>query len=146
VIQEEFKYESFERELLDPLGGRELSDLERFIAGLLLTASSDRPLKIAEIILAVERTENLRLKGKSPKSKERSVKDVIRSLRKEHALPILSRRESPAGFWWCGSSAEMSEFIETFKAQPLDELHTLSQIVKHNYPALMGQLSFEGAS
>jgi hypothetical protein len=37
----------------------------------------------------------------------------------------------------------MEAFIESYRAQALDELHTLSKIVKHNYPALQGQLKFE---
>ena len=37
----------------------------------------------------------------------------------------------------------MKAFIESFRKQALDELHTLSKIVRHNYPALQGQLSFE---
>jgi hypothetical protein len=44
-----------------------------------------------------------------------------------------------------GISEEMTEFVESFKSQALDELHTLSKIVKHNYPALLGQLSLENA-
>lgn len=37
----------------------------------------------------------------------------------------------------------MQAFIESFRSQALDELHTLSKIVNANYPALQGQLKFD---
>lgn len=37
----------------------------------------------------------------------------------------------------------MEAFIESFRSQALDELRTLSKIIRHNYPALQGQLKFE---
>ena len=140
----QLKFQIFEEELLNPLRGHELSGLESFVASLLLTASTHRPIGIAEIIQVVERTNGLSLKGKTPKSKERAVKDIIHTLRKDHAFPILARRKNPSGYWWCASVQEMEAFIESYRSQALDELHTLSQIVRHNYPALQGQLSFDG--
>ncbi len=133
----QLKFELYEEELLNPLRGHELSDLESFVASLLLTASTHRPIGIAEIIEEVERQKNLRLT-------ERKVKGIIRTLRKEHTFPILARRKKPTGYWWCASAQEMEAFIESFRAQALDELHTLSKIVKNNYPALQGQLRFDG--
>lgn len=133
----QLKFELYEEELLSPLRGHELSDLESFVASLLLTASTHRPIGIAEIIEAVESQMNLRLT-------ERKVKGIIRTLRKNHTFPILARRKKPTGYWWCASAQEMEAFIESFRAQALDELHTLSKIVKNNYPALQGQLRFDG--
>lgn len=139
----QLKFEQYELALLNPLSGHELTEMESFVAGLLLTATSHRPIGIAQIIEAVEQSQELRFKGKTLKSKERAVKGIIRTLRKDHVFPILSSKKQPAGFWWCGSAAEMKAFIESFCKQPLDELHTLSKIVRHNYPALQGQLTFE---
>lgn len=139
----QLKFELYEQELLNPLRGHELSELECFVASLLLTASTHRPIGIAEIIQAVEQTEHLRLRGRSVPSKERAVKEIIRTLRRDHTFPILARRTKPTGLWWCASSKEMEAFIESFRSQALDELHTLSKIIKHNYPALQGQLTFE---
>ncbi|MGH9942460.1 MAG: hypothetical protein ACRD9R_08910 [Pyrinomonadaceae bacterium] len=135
-MSEQLKFRLYEDELLAPLSGHELTELERFIASLLLSANTHRPVGIAEIIRSAEFIL-------SKKVSERAVKQTIRSLRKEHKFPILARRKQPTGYWWCASTAEMQAFIESFRAQALDELHTLSQIVKHNYPALQGQLSFE---
>ena len=134
----QLKFELYEEELLNPLRGHKLSDLESFVASLLLTASTHRPTGIAEIIRAYEDATCARLN-------ERTVKDVIRTLRRDHSFPILARRKKPTGYWWCASSQEMEAFIESFRAQALDELHTLSRIVKQNYPALQGQLRFEEA-
>jgi hypothetical protein len=131
-------FETFEAELLNPLSGHELADVERFVASLLLGARRDSPVGIKAIIQQVGRVKGFDLS-------ERKVKGIIRSLRKDHAFPILASRQPPTGYWWCASAEEMTEFVESFKSQALDELHTLSKIVKHNYPALMGQLSLEDA-
>lgn len=138
MIQEELKFEIYEAELLDPLGGYELSELERYVASLLLDARGDRPVGIREII-----DRRAALTGR--RVSEREVKKVIRSLRKDHKFPILARRKPPAGYWWCSSTEEMEQFIASFRSQALDELHTLSQIVKHNFPALAGQITLEDA-
>ncbi len=132
----QFKFQLFEQELLNPLRGHQLSQTKEFVGALLLSASSQQPKRIAEIIVACGRALGEWLT-------EREVKEVIRSLRKEHAFPILSRRHKPAGLWWCGSSEEMDQFIKSFRKQALDELHTLSKIVRENYPALAGQLTLE---
>jgi hypothetical protein len=136
MVVEQMKFKLFEEELLKPLRGHELSDLEMFVASLLLTANTFQPIGISEIIDAIEAKDGRRVS-------QRTIKDIIRTLRKDHTFPILARRSKPTGYWWCGSAAEMEAFIESFRAQALDELHTLTRIVKHNYPALQGQLNFE---
>jgi hypothetical protein len=138
VNDEEPKFELFEAELLAPLGGHGLSDVESFVASLLLDASRENPVGIRTIIERVLRVKGFDLS-------ERKVKDIIRTLRKVHVFPILASRKLPAGYWWCKSAEEMDMFIESFKAQALDELHTLSKIVKHHYPELMGQLRIKEA-
>lgn len=134
----DYKFETFEHELLNPLRGHRLTELELFVANLLLDASSHRPLKIRDI------QESMHRAGLSTVS-VRYVKQLVRALRKDHAFPILARRSEPAGFWWCASAAEMEAFIKLFRSQALDELHTLSKIVEENYPALAGQLRLEEA-
>lgn len=136
---EQFKFAAFERELLDPLAGHSLTDHEEFIAHTLLDASSDRPMKIQALREAMHQS------GRSAIS-TRMLKRIVRTLRKDHGFPILSRRAEPAGLWWCASAAEMESFIQLFSSQALDELHTLSKIVRHNYPQLSGQLNFEDLS
>jgi hypothetical protein len=132
----QLKFELYEEELLNPLRGHELSEVESFVASLLLMASTHRPTSIKEIVLAVKEQTGKRLS-------QRAVKGVIRALRQDHKFPILSRKSSPPGYWWCASAEEMKAFIESFRKQALDELHTLSTIIKHNYPALQGQLKFD---
>ena len=138
-MQEQLKFELYEDEVLQPLKGHELSDLEGYVASLLLHATSEQPIGIADIIRFVQ--INLRKTISA-----RLVKGTIRTLRKDHLFPILARRASPAGYWWCASADEMESFIESFRAQALDELHTISAMVKHHYPALAGQLTFEVTS
>lgn len=132
----QLKFELHEQELLSPLRGHELSETESFIASLLLTANTYRPIGIEDIIEAVREQKGQRLS-------QRTVKDIIRTLRKAHSFPILARRKKPTGYWWCSGISEMNDFISSFKAQALDELHTLSTMVKHNYPELSGQLKLE---
>jgi hypothetical protein len=132
---EQPKFRIFELEILDPLGGRELNRVEFFIAHLLLGGTADAPIGLADI--------RRRAVGELGKPlNPRTVKAVIRRLRRNHKLPILSSRSAPAGYWWCNSLDEMNRFIAYFRGVALDELYTLSQIVKHNYPALAGQLAF----
>jgi hypothetical protein len=133
--------EIFEHELLNPLRGHGLSPLEEFIASLLLKASAAKPIDNAAIRRAVKAAPAPPL---GFDVSERMVKSTIRELRKGHAFPIISRRGKPAGYWWVSSQGEMEEFIAIFRGQALDELHTLGQIVKANYPALAGQLRFDG--
>lgn len=160
----QLKFKAFERELLNPLAGIALTKAEEFVANLLLDATSESPRTIAHII-RVQDCFYCSGAGEVPESSirymtcpdckgtgsragqtltERDVKAVVRALRKEHGLPILSRKGNPAGYWWCGSKKEMEDYITRARSQPLDELHTLSKMVKQNYPELAGQLSLEG--
>ncbi|MET0466896.1 MAG: hypothetical protein ABW007_27290 [Chitinophagaceae bacterium] len=84
------KFETFEDELLQPLRGHELTDVETFVAGLLLEASREFPVGIKAIIEHVSRLKGFDLS-------ERKVKEIIRSLRKEQAFPILASRRPPTG-------------------------------------------------
>ncbi len=161
----QLKYELFEEELIAPLRGHVLTEEESLVASLLLDAKSSRPIGIKHIVEVL----NSRRRGASPTVREgsrrrvndRAVKDIIRTLRKDHEFPILSRKFArpagrdeagnatevkPAGYWWCGSEAEMLEWANNFRKQPMDELHTLSRIVKANYPKLVGQLSLQDVS
>lgn len=148
----ELKYQLFEQELLNPLRGHKLTPAEAFVADTLLDATSALPVGIAEIV-------RLNRKLRNHEISERAVKQIIRSLRKDHEFPILSRKSEqrrkhdkqgnviaaakPAGYWWCHSEAEMVEWVTEFRKQPMDELHTLSRIVKANYPKLAGQLQLD---
>ncbi len=136
---DQLKFNLYEQELLNPLRGHKLSEMESYVASLLLTADTHRPIGIAEIIVSVKSSLEMPIS-------ERLVKRVIRTLRKDHAFPILARKKKPSGYWWCASASEMEAFIESFRKQALDELHTLSKIVTRNYPALQGQLRFDDVS
>ena len=138
------KFGLFEREMIDPLDGHELSNDQLLVALLLLDASSARPIGISEIQDALI-SGSLRgeIKMESPAT-DRAIKALIRSLRREHQFPILSRKGKPAGYWWCASSAEMEQWIHEFRSQALDELTTVSKIVRANYPMLAGQLRLDG--
>ncbi len=150
----ELKYELFEEEMLAPLRGHELTDDELFVASVLLDASSAQPIGIKAMLKTNRQrpapTAEQLAKGKRCRRlDDRVVKDIIRELRKNHEFPILSRKFArpgkPAGYWWCGNEAEMEEFYYAFRKQPMDELHTLSRIVKANYPKLAGQLTLQEA-
>ena len=133
----ELKYELFEESLLNPLRGLQLTRDEQFVADMLLGATAAQPIGIKRLRRA--------LQDAGRPMTERDVKDIVRTLRKKHELPILSRRKQGGGLWWCENEAQMKEYYDHAKKQPLDELHTLSRIVKANYPRLAGQLSLEDA-
>lgn len=46
----------------------------------------------------------------------------------------------------CENEQQMNEYYDHARKQPMDELHTLSRIVKANYPRLAGQLRLEDVS
>lgn len=122
----------------DPIRGLDLTALERLIANRIRSASAERPVQIRELTAEAER-QRIRISA-------RRVKDIVRTLRKDHQLPILARRERPFGYFWCSSVEEMKQFIETFSSQARDEFYTLGRVVRANYPELAGQLrlSIEG--
>ncbi len=130
-----FNFEAFEEAIVNPLAGCELDATESYIASLLLSATADKPMTSDYLIGAV--SEQL-----GEKLSLRRFHNIIRNLRKDNRFPILSRRTKPAGYWWCNSVDEMNSFIEDFRSQAMDELHTLSRIVHKNYPHLVGQMNF----
>lgn len=128
-----FPFEVFEEEIANPVKGFQLTETEAFVASLLLEASSEKPMKTAEISKAIKN-------GLDIDVSYRELKKVIRALRRNHAFPILSRRSKPAGLWWCQSISEMKEFARLWQSQYFDEMTTLWLMMKHNYPRLAGQL------
>ena len=134
---DQLKFEDLEREMLSPLHGLPLTPDELFVATMLLDATAVEPIGIKRLRRA--------LQDHSPARDitEREVKDIVRTLRKLHELPIISRRKKGGGLWWCENEQQMNEYVTHARKQPLDELHTLSRIVKANYPRLAGQLSLE---
>jgi hypothetical protein len=137
-MSSQLKHELFELELLDPLRGLKLTKEEEFVAVMILHATAALPIGIKRLQRG--------LQDAGLGSTEREVKDIVRTLRKLHELPILSRRKKGGGLWWCESEEQMQDYYEHARRQPLDELHTLSRIVKANYPRLAGQLSLEDVS
>ncbi len=131
----QLKYELFERVLINPLHGKNLSREEHLIASMILDATAAQPIGLKRL--------GRGLADADCAVTERTVKDIIRTLRKKHELPILSRRNKGGGFWWCEDEQQMRDYYKHASRQPLDELHTLSRIVKANYPVLVGQLTLQ---
>jgi len=131
--QSDLPFEIFEDEVLAPIAGRDLSEIEYFVATLLLRATTEVPVKQAAIIAAARSAKGVTLS-------ERQTRIIVRTLRRDHAFPICSRKGAPAGYWWGRTEAELEEFIRVWKAQFLDEAQTLSIMIKTNFPRLAGQL------
>lgn len=128
----ELKHELFEDSLLYPLRGLELTVVERFVAAMLLEAKAAEPIGIKRIRRALNDMN-------MPRS-ERDIKDIIRTLRKTHRLPIISRRKDGGGFWWCENEEQMRQYFKHASHQPLDSIGTLYGMIRENYPKLAGQL------
>ena len=128
--------ELLEDEVLAPLRGEELSEVDFYVAcKLLREASQERPLSGEDLRYAIG------MSFPDHEYDDRAVKAIVRRLRKTHSFPILSSRTAGRnGYWWCTSKDEMLSFIERFQKQPLDELHTLHKMVKRHFPELSGQL------
>lgn len=136
TTQLSFPFQAFEEELANPIFGHQLTDIEAFVASLLLDVTSEKPMKSDEISEAVFNKFGERLSF-------RKVKLLIRSLRRDHAFPILSSRSRPFGYFWCKSQDEMIRFEQMWLKQVMDELVTLQIMKKHNYPRLANQLRFK---
>lgn len=132
-LQTDLPFDVFEEELLAPIKGVELTEIETFVAGLLLRATSEVPIKQAAIIVTAQTQLNAALS-------ERQVRKIVRGLRRDHGFPICTRKGDPAGYWWGRTEAELEEFVRVWQAQYLDEAQTLSMMLKTNYPRLAGQL------
>lgn len=128
-----FPFHVFEEERLNPLNGQQMTPEETFIAQIILEGTSEKPIKMQEIIDGYRDVF-------AEKLSERQLKIIIRSFRRDRAFPILSRRANPAGYWWCQSVAEMKEFAQLWQSQYFDEMRTLYVMMKHNFPHLAGQL------
>lgn len=128
-----FPFHIFAAEQLNPLSGQTMTATETCIAQLLMEATSAQPIKIADIIVQVAEIVGERLN-------ERQIKIIVRSFRRDRAFPILSRRATPAGYWWCQSLEEMKEFALLWQSQYFDEMRTLWVMMKHHYPRLAGQM------
>jgi len=132
-LQSDLPFEVFEDELLAPLKGVALSEIETFVATLLLRATTDVPIKQQAIIQAAQLQKGVTLDP-------RKVREIVRGLRRDRTFPICSRKCAPAGYWWGRTEADLEEFIKVWKAQFLDEKHTLKVMIDANFPRLAGQL------
>lgn len=130
----QLKYELFEEALLRPLHGLDLTDDESFVAAMLLEAKASSPIGIKRLRRALA-------EAGMPRT-ERHVKEIIRTLRKQHRLPIISRRTNSGGFWWCENEEQMREYYDHASSQPKDSFETLHGMIRHNFPRLAGQLDF----
>lgn len=130
----ELKYSLFEETLLAPLHGLNLADDEQFVAAMLLEAKASSPIGIKRLRRALA-------EAGMPRT-ERYVKEIIRTLRKKHRLPIISRRKEGGGFWWCENEEQMREYYDHASSQPKDSFETLHGMIRHNFPRLAGQLDF----
>ncbi len=128
-----FAFELFEEEMISPVGGEPMSELEKFIASLLFEAASDRPLKTNEIVAAVADSLDQTLNF-------RRLKLIIKRLRDDRGFPILTRRSKPEGYYWCRSEAEFTEFRRMWWSQILSEINTIEKMTKRTYPHLAGQM------
>jgi hypothetical protein len=135
-LQTELPYATYEEAVMKPWSGMDMTQAEQFIAGKILAATSEAPIKQVQIIAAVNRELNCPIT-------ERQVRAIVRNLRRVHCFPICTRKGAPAGYWWGRTEEELAEFVKVWKAQFLDEATTLSIMLKKNYPRLAGQLRLD---
>lgn len=128
-------FQTLEEELMAPLRGVHLTEVEFETAKILLRATTERPVKQGDVIM--------RLSMDGMFVTARQMRHIIRNLRRMHALPICSRKCSPAGYWWGRTEAELEEFAKVFFAQIEDEAQTVGIMLKKNYPRLAGQMRLE---
>jgi hypothetical protein len=131
-VQLAFPFQVIEEEILNPISGYQMTEVESFVAELLLDATSEKPMKMKQII-------DVLADAKHERVSERQMKIIIRTLRRDRGFPILTRRSRPAGYFWCRSVKEFKEFEAMWTKQTMDELTTLQLMKRRNYPKLAGQ-------
>jgi hypothetical protein len=136
AYQSALPYDVFEEELIAPLRGVEMTDVEFAVSAMLLEATTAEPIKQGEIIVRLKREKDLTVN-------ERQMRMIIRNLRRMHGFPICSRKGSPAGYWWGRTEAELEEFRDVFFAQIKDEAETVGIMLRKNFPRLAGQLRLD---
>lgn len=95
---DQLKFADLEREMLSPLRGLALTKDELFVATMLLEATAAQPIGIKHLRRALEEARGYGVI-------EREVKDIVRTLRKLHELPIISRRKKGGGLWCARTSS-----------------------------------------
>jgi hypothetical protein len=142
TVHPELPFEVFEEEMINPLKGVDLTANEEFVAGLLLDATSEKPIRMAEIAMTA-------LHQKTVTLSDRQIREIVRSLRRDHGFPICSRKSAnketghPPGYYWGRSEKELEEFSTVWMSQYKDEAVTLHRMLKVNYPRLAGQLRLD---
>jgi hypothetical protein len=145
---EQLKFRTYEAEMIDPLKGHKLTPLERYIAGLLLDASKEKPLDNESIRISAGLRFNKVIN-------DRTVKLIVEDLRRDHHFPIIAskgkkkskeRAAQRPGYWWAGSAEELKEWYRRVRGESVKLLQTIQRIWDANYPELAGQLHLEDAA
>ena len=129
----QLSFETYEDELINPLKGHTLTEIEAYVASLLLDAKEARPRTNEELRDFVSARYHQKLT-------EREMKAIILSLREEHCFPILASKAPPYGYWWCESSEQMLVQLARVHSEAVGMLSVWSKIAKAHYPELAGQL------
>ena len=114
------------------------TEIERYVVWLLKAATAERPIGIAQIISRVWGELHLSVA-------DREIKSFVRSLRRDHGMPVLARRGAPSGYYWCRTEKEMASFVRSFMDQARDEMATIRRMLTLHYPGLVAELDREPA-
>lgn len=76
-------------------------------------------------------------------NKLRQFHHAIEELRRSWALPVGSRKDTPAGYWIITDGADFREWVERSKAAPVKQLSTIHHVAKLNFPLYAEQLELE---
>lgn len=107
------------------------------IARSIAQYDTDRPCSSRELIdrhfRYIDGSENQR----------RAVTKAVRYLRDIWFLPVISRKERPAGYWIATSEADFRAYVDRAKAEPITRLSTIHRLAKANWPVFAEQLEIE---
>lgn len=144
---DQLKFRDYEAEVINPLKGHKLTELEDYIANLLLGASKEKPLDNQAIRIAAGLHFDRALN-------DRTVKQVIEDLRRNHKFKIVGSKgrrktkDRPAqlpGYWWADSPEELRDWHRRVRGESVKLLQTIERIWDANFPEMMGQLTLEHA-
>jgi hypothetical protein len=133
----------------DPLAGTKLASGHRFVAEMICGATGASPLPIRELINRCEvraQTAGTAERVALLRMKDRSIKEVVETLRLS-GKPIVGRREKAkrgfgGGYFLARTSEELEEFSRTYGSQCFKMLTVLRRVQKANGLRLAGQGEF----
>lgn len=80
---------------------------------------------------------------KAGEDRRRLVTKAIRFLRDIWFLPVVARKDKPAGYWIAVTQNDFAAWVDEAKDEPITRLSTIMRLAKANYPVFAEQIEID---